>query len=296
MEGFDGMGPQGKIRTKSFTQRIGYFIVAIFFLYIIGCIVLWVIFEFLEKSNLIFKDSSGYCFTEGGFAQELADLYNIYNMPRWIYSGLFESYTFTTLFVSAAIALIVIWMCSATNREPNKEMEPDKETGEGGKVKEEAVPGLIKPLKDFTDLIILDLEGKTKEDIFLGIARFAKTEGLVKDEETLYKSFLEKERKGTTAIGDSIALPEAFCIEMSRPYALILCRTKEAVDFNSFDGKPVQIVLASLNSDKDDSSSLKPMLHIMQLLRAEEYRDKIMGARTKYDIYRLWEKISSVKT
>jgi mannitol/fructose-specific phosphotransferase system IIA component (Ntr-type) len=68
------------------------------------------------------------------------------------------------------------------------------------------------------------------------------------------------------------------------------------VDFNSFDGKPVRIVLASLNRGKDDSLSLKPILHILQFLRTEEYRDKIMGARTKYDIYRLLEKISSAET
>jgi mannitol/fructose-specific phosphotransferase system IIA component (Ntr-type) len=288
------MESQDKIKINLPVQKIGYFIVAIFFLYIIGSIISWGISVPLEKSNQIFRDpSSGamYCLTPDEFVRELVDFYNNYNLPRWIYLGLLKENTLTTIFVSVIIISVLIWLCSITNKleiniAPDIEEEKEKIAGITG-------PELSKLNKDFIDLIILDLEGKTKENILWGIAKFAKDKGLVKDEKSLYESFLEKEKRGTSAIGDGVALPEASFVAMSRPYAFIICRTKEPVDFDSFDGKPVRIVLASLKRDKVDLFDLKPMLYIFRLLKSEEYKGKFLDARTEDDIYRLWKEMTS---
>ncbi len=119
--------------------------------------------------------------------------------------------------------------------------------------------------KEFTDLILLDLEGNTKEEILLNIAKFAKGKGLIKDDQFLCMKFIKREQLGTTAIGNGLALPEACWIEMSRPYAFILCRTKESVEFNSLDGRLVRIILASLGKDKDDLARLRPMAQLVKL-------------------------------
>lgn len=288
------MGSQDKIKIKLPVRKIAYFIVAVFFLYIIGSIILWGISVALEKSNQIFRDSSSgatYCLIPDEFVRELVDFYNNYNLPRWIYLGLLKENALTTIFVSVIIISILIWMLFIANKleiniAPAIEIEKEKIGGITDS-------GLAKLNKDFIDLTILDLEGRTKEDILWGIAKFAKKKGLVKDEKSLYESFLEKEKRGTSAIGDGVALPEASFIAMGRPYAFIICRTKEPVNFDSFDGKPVRIVLASLKRDKVNLFDLKPMLYIFRLLKSEEYKDKFLDARTENDIYRLWEEMAS---
>ena len=143
--------------------------------------------------------------------------------------------------------------------------------------------------EEFTDLVALELEGKTRDDILLNIARFAKDKGLIKDEQVTYQKFLERERLGTTAIGNGVALPEACWIEMSRPYAFILCRTKEPVEFNSLDGKPVRVILASLGGDKEELSRLKPISHFVKVLKSKNFRNKFINARTEEDIYIILE-------
>lgn len=144
-------------------------------------------------------------------------------------------------------------------------------------------------MKKIVDSIILNLAGKTKEDVLLNIAKFAKQEKLIQDEQLIYRKFLKREQLGTTAIGQGIALPEACWIDMSRPYAFILCRTKEPVDFNSLDGKPVRIILASLGGDKADLTRLKPMARLVRLLKNSEFRDSFLNVRNTDDVYSLFK-------
>lgn len=116
---------------------------------------------------------------------------------------------------------------------------------------------LEKIKKEFTDLIILDLEGKTKEEVLLNIAKFAKEKDLARYDGSIHERFLKNEdARGTTAVGNGLACPEACGIEIGRPYAFILCRTKKPIEYNSPDGKPVRIILASLSKDKDLSSAI----------------------------------------
>jgi len=137
------------------------------------------------------------------------------------------------------------------------------------------------------DSIILDLEGKTKEEVLLNIAKFAKQEKLIKDEYPIYRKFLEREQLGTTAIGKGVALPEACWIAMSRPYAFILCRTKEPVDFNSLDGKPVRLILVALGGNKTDLTRLKPMVKLTRLLKNREFRNSFLNVKNTEDVYSL---------
>ena len=144
-------------------------------------------------------------------------------------------------------------------------------------------------MKKIVDLIILDLAGKTKEEVLLNIAQFAKQEKLIKDELFIYRKFLKREQLGTTAVGQGIALPEVCWIAMSRPYAFILCRTKEPVDFNSLDGKPVRIILASLGGDKADLTRLKPMAKLARLLKNSEFRDSFLNVTNTDGVYSLFK-------
>jgi mannitol/fructose-specific phosphotransferase system IIA component (Ntr-type) len=144
-------------------------------------------------------------------------------------------------------------------------------------------------MKKIVDSIILDLVGKTKEDVLLNIAKFAKQEKLIKNEQLIYRKFLKREHLGTTAIGQGIALPEACWMAMSKPYAFILCRTRELVEFNSLDGKPVRIILASLGRDKADLTRLKPMAKLAGLLKNSEFRDNFLNVKNTDDIYSIFK-------
>lgn len=137
--------------------------------------------------------------------------------------------------------------------------------------------------------VVLDLKGKTKTDILLNIALFAKEIGLVNDETVLYEKFIKREMLGTTGIGNGIAFPEACWIEMSQPHACILCRTKEPIGFDSLDGKPVRIILAALGRDREDYSYLKPAALLVRLLKEKDFLNSFLNIKELSEVYAILE-------
>lgn len=137
------------------------------------------------------------------------------------------------------------------------------------------------------DLILLNLEGQTKADVLFNIAKAAKQRDLIKDEQLIFEKFLKREAKNTTAIDNGIALPEAYSEQINPPFAFILCRTKEPVDFESLDGKPARIILASLVKDKTAPELLKTMAEIAGLLRKEDFRGAFLKVKDENEVISL---------
>lgn len=136
----------------------------------------------------------------------------------------------------------------------------------------------------FTEFLILDLEGKDKAEMLMNISGFALKKGLVKDAEVLYQKFLEREReRGITVVGD-IAFPEACGIEMSRPYAFILCRTPQTVMFERVD-IGVRIVLVSLLSVRPDTICIRAMARLSNLLRSQKFCEDFLKAKNENEVY-----------
>jgi mannitol/fructose-specific phosphotransferase system IIA component (Ntr-type) len=135
------------------------------------------------------------------------------------------------------------------------------------------------------DLILLDVEGQTKAEVLLNIAKSAKRMGLIEDEQALFGKFLAREERSVTVLGNSLtALPKAYLEGFKRPFAFIFSRTKNPVKFDSLDGKPVRIVLASLTKDKESPGMLKEMARIAGLLRKEGFREAFLKARDKTEV------------
>lgn len=142
----------------------------------------------------------------------------------------------------------------------------------------------------FTDLVYLDAEGKTKEEVFMNIAVFARQKGLIPDEKPVYKRLLAYEKaKGTTAVGRGIACPEAQWLDdLARPFAFILCRTREPIDCNAPDGAMVRVILAVLSKATKDSSFLKQAAYVTRLLRSEDWIEKFLKAGSVKKVYELF--------
>jgi len=147
------------------------------------------------------------------------------------------------------------------------------------------IQDMEKGLFDFVELNLL--KGKAKKDILREIADYSKKKGVVKDADALYKVFMEREKAGTTGIGSGMAIPEAAWIDMDRPYASMLFRTRYPVEYNSIDGKPVRIILAVLGRDKDDDSRLNAMAKMSRLLKDARFRDGFIETRSKKEAKKL---------
>lgn len=136
----------------------------------------------------------------------------------------------------------------------------------------------------FTEFLILDLKGESKAEKLMNIANFAFEKGLVKAPEVLYQRFVTRERERSVAIIDDIAFPEACKVDMNRPYAFILCRPQESLIFERPDIR-VRIILASLFAVRPDTTCIRTMVKLTDLLRSQQFCEDLLKARDENEVY-----------
>lgn len=88
------------------------------------------------------------------------------------------------------------------------------------------------------DRVILDMKARTKEEALQELVSALK---LPPDNERLVLDALRKrEAIGSTGIGKGIAIPHTRSLVLDKVY-LVVGRSKEGVDFDALDGKPVHL-------------------------------------------------------
>ena len=100
------------------------------------------------------------------------------------------------------------------------------------------------------DSIIADLVGTNKEEVLREVTDFLQSQGLIKDKESLLNTLREREKLGSTGIGENVAIPHGKSNELSQ-IVTVFARSLKGVDFESLDQKPVHfvcMVIAPANS------------------------------------------------
>lgn len=97
---------------------------------------------------------------------------------------------------------------------------------------------------------------------------------------------LDRERLGSTGIGDNIAIPHGKLSQLSR---LLLCfgRSVKGVDFDSMDGKPSHLFFMLLAPDNSAGLHLKALAKISRMLMSQSFRANLMKAEDTSEIFRL---------
>jgi len=135
------------------------------------------------------------------------------------------------------------------------------------------------------DGVICDPRAGSKKQILQLLARHAAEQtGL--HERSVFETLLERERLGTTGVGDGVAIPHGRIEEVSTIRGLFL-RLKEPVDFDAVDGQPVDLLFLLLAPAQAGADHLKALSKISRLLRNREICEKLRGARTSDAIYAL---------
>ncbi len=123
--------------------------------------------------------------------------------------------------------------------------------------------------------VIADLKGGTKEEVLTELASSFKRAGLVQDVVETVAVILERERLGSTGIGDGVAIPHGKMKGLSR----ILCafgRSKKGVDFDAVDGKPVHIFFLLLAPEDSAGLHIQMLSRISRILRDPSFRKRLI--------------------
>ena len=132
------------------------------------------------------------------------------------------------------------------------------------------------------DSIIIDCDSKSQKNTLEVISnKMAELTSTNKDE--IFQKLYEREKLGTTAFGNGIAIPHAR-VEGIQNAKIIILKLTEAIDFNSIDGNKVDIVISLFVPNDNNKMHVELLSNIASLLDNQVFREKIRTANTASDV------------
>lgn len=116
------------------------------------------------------------------------------------------------------------------------------------------------------DMIIPEMEQQSREGVLREMVSFLKGKNKVAKEKELYEKLVEREKLGSTAIGEGVAIPHCKMKEVKNP-VVMLAISSQGVDFFSLDGKPSHIFFLVVSSPENPSLNLQILAAIAHLVR-----------------------------
>lgn len=130
------------------------------------------------------------------------------------------------------------------------------------------------------DMVIVELESQDREGVLKEMVIFLKKKNKIIKEKELYERLLQREKLGSTAIGEGVAIPHCKMKGVINPIVM-LAVSKKSVDFHSLDGKPSHIFFLVISSPENPSLNLQILAAIAHLVRkSSSLKKKILQAES----------------
>ncbi|MDE1900680.1 MAG: PTS IIA-like nitrogen regulatory protein PtsN [Alphaproteobacteria bacterium] len=125
----------------------------------------------------------------------------------------------------------------------------------------------------------------TKKDILQNIAEAAAPLAGV-DGHAVFDALWERERLGTTGVGQGIAIPHARVPGLDKVFGYF-ARLPQGVAFEAIDDKPVDLVFLLLAPEDAGADHLHALATVSRLLRDAKLCEKLRSAKDAAAIYRI---------
>ncbi len=105
-----------------------------------------------------------------------------------------------------------------------------------------------------------------------------------RDEGEIFATLLQRERLGSTGIGEGIAIPHGKLAGMSRLMGLV-ARLDRPIDFEAIDGQPVDLLFLLLAPEGAGADHLKALARVARALREPGVVERARAARDADTLY-----------
>jgi len=137
-----------------------------------------------------------------------------------------------------------------------------------------------------TDYILEELKSGNKRDVLKElVGSFMKIHQKLDSEATLDVLF-EREKLGSTGIGEGIAIPHGKITGLDQ-LILSFGRSAVGIDFDAMDGKPVHLFFLLIAPENSAGQHLKTLAKISKMLKDSVFRTKLMAAKSKDELYKI---------
>ena len=128
------------------------------------------------------------------------------------------------------------------------------------------------------DAFLINFDGTSKKQVLEELSKLAEIK-LGINSRTLLENLTKREKLGSTAVGNGIAIPHANVATIDRPFVFVSTLVN-GLDFNSTDDLPVDIIFLLIAPDNKGSEHLQALALISRLLRNKELTTKLRGCKS----------------
>jgi PTS system nitrogen regulatory IIA component len=133
------------------------------------------------------------------------------------------------------------------------------------------------------DAIIPALNVTSKKQVLQELA--AKAAALSgQSERAILEALQQRERLGSTGVGNGIAIPHGKLPKLSKLFGLFV-RLEQPIDFEALDGQPVDLIFLLLAPEAAGADHLKALARVARLLRDGEVARKLRESRDADALY-----------
>ncbi len=105
-----------------------------------------------------------------------------------------------------------------------------------------------------------------------------------REEREIFDTLLQRERLGSTGIGEGIAIPHGKLPKLDRLFGFF-ARLEKPIDFEALDGEPVDMMFLLLAPEGAGADHLKALARIARMLREPGIHERIRTARDASALY-----------
>ena len=134
--------------------------------------------------------------------------------------------------------------------------------------------------------VISELSAQSKPEVLRELSQqFSRAHPLLKPER-LIEVLQEREKLGSTGIGEGVAIPHG---KLNGIAQLSACFgvSRRGVDFDAIDGKPTYLFFALIAPENSAGIHLKALARISRLFKNPRFRQAILEAKGADEIYKL---------
>ena len=133
------------------------------------------------------------------------------------------------------------------------------------------------------DVIKIPLESEEKYQLIEEMVNMLHESGRIANRDLVLNAVFERERVMSTGMGDGVAIPHAKT-EGVKELIAAFGITKQEIDFQAIDGKPVRIVFLLVGPTDQTGPHLKALSRISRLMHRKEFRDRLALSRSAEEV------------
>ena len=130
--------------------------------------------------------------------------------------------------------------------------------------------------------ILLNQKSNNKKNVLELISSYLQKEIKIK-KDIIFESLYAREKLGTTALGNGVALPHARIDSLKTTQTLLL-QLGSGIDFDAVDGKKVDVIFVLLVPNVNSDSHVKMLAEIAAILDNKQTVKKIRKAKKRQEI------------